>query len=258
MSGITCDAIRAVALDPGARPGDWTARPEVADHLRDCADCRDWLGLFGAGERAWAGEPDGSLADSVIARTTGIEALLRDLPSLASMDPGPGFAERVLLATSRRPARQRRRARLADAWGALVCRPRFAWEAAYVATVCWVLLFGNPVGALEWSASNIRTVAEQRFGGQVKGLHSDLESWRAKWAPDPASAVGAAPREAQTESPIMRAWQAGAAQVQRATQSVMDVLAGAWARVSDWVGWIVDQLRQPPEEPGARPVRSGQ
>ena len=99
-----------------------------------------------------------------MARTAGVEAVVRDLPLLADMDPGPGFAERVLMATSRKPATEGWRTRVAGAWRAMVRRPRFAWEAAYVATVCWVLVFGNPVGAIEWSATSIRAVARERLG----------------------------------------------------------------------------------------------
>jgi hypothetical protein len=258
MSVITCGMVRAAALDPSERPRDWTTRPGVADHLHGCSDCRDWLDAFGAGERAWANEPAGTLADAVIARTTGVETLLRDLPSLATMDPGLGFAERVLLATSKMQAPQSWRVRLAASWWSLVRRPRFAWEAAYVATVCWVLLFGNPVGALERSAASLRTVAHERFGVQVKDLRTDLESWRAKWAPETARPAGAAPRGAEAVHPIVRAWQAGSKQVERLTVSVMAVLEDVWGRISDWVGWLVDQLRPPRTEPDARPVRSAQ
>jgi hypothetical protein len=102
MSGTTCDTLRAAALDPDAQPRGWTRRPDVAAHLRRCGDCRDWLEAFGAGEQHWAAEPADAFVDSVLARTTGVETLLRDLPSLAEMDPGPGFAERVILATPRR------------------------------------------------------------------------------------------------------------------------------------------------------------
>ncbi len=258
MSGITCESIRAAALDPCERPRDWTTRPGVADHLRSCSDCRDWLDAFGAGERAWANEAAGALADAVIARTTGVEALLRDLPSLAMMNPGPGFAERVLLATSKRQAPQSWRVRLAASWWSLVRRPRFAWEAAYVATVCWVLLFGNPVGALERSASSLRTVAHERFGVQVKDLRSDLESWRARWAPDAAPQSGAASRGAEAVHPIVRAWQAGSTQVQGMLRSVTDALERAWGRLGDWIGRIMDGLFPRRTEPEARPVRSAQ
>jgi len=176
MSGMTCDDVRAAALDPGLQPRDWMRRPEVDAHLRRCEQCRDWLEAFGAGEHLWAAEPADSFADAVLARTAGVEALLAELPSLAEMDPGPGFVARVLLATSQRPAASGWLDRWADAWRALVRRPRFAWEAAYVATVCWVLIFGNPVGAWEWSASNIGSVAWERLGGPVNELRADLES----------------------------------------------------------------------------------
>jgi hypothetical protein len=258
MSGTTCDTLRAAALDPDAQPRGWTRRPDVAAHLRRCGDCRDWLEAFGAGEQHWAAEPADAFVDSVLARTTGVETLLRDLPSLAEMDPGPGFAERVILATSRRPAAAGWGVRWVDAWRALVRRPRFAWEAAYVATVCWVLIFGNPVGAWEWSASNIGAMAQQRLGGPVKELRADLESWRARWTPDPAVPEGAAQGRADEVHPVVRAWQAATEQIQRVTAYVVNGLQRAWTAIGDWVASLAQQIWPPPAEPQAGPARSTQ
>ena len=163
MSGITCDQIRTMGLDPGASPADWASRHEIASHIEHCADCQDWMRDFAVAARAWTSCPADAFTDQVLARTSGLEAVLRDLPLLAELDPGPGFAERVFLATSNTPEPRGWRARAAAAWWALVRRPRFAWEAAYVVTVCWVLVFGNPVSAIEWSAANLGTVARDRL-----------------------------------------------------------------------------------------------
>jgi hypothetical protein len=258
MSGMTCDDVRAAALDPGLQPRDWMRRPEVDAHLRRCEQCRDWLEAFGAGEHLWAAEPADSFADAVLARTAGVEALLAELPSLAEMDPGPGFAQRVLLATSQSPAAAGWRVRWAGAWRAVVRRPRFAWEAAYVATVCWVLIFGNPVGAWEWSASNIGAVARERLGGPVKELRTDLESWRARWAPEPAAAPGAVRQQADAVPPALRAWQAAVERIQRGAAYVADALEHAWTSIGEWVAWLVQQIWPPPAEPQPSPVRSSQ
>jgi len=256
MSGMTCDSVRAAALDPGTHPRDWMRRPEVDAHLRRCENCRDWIEAFGAGEHLWAAEPAEAFADSVLARTAGVEALLAELPSLAEMDPGPGFAERVLVATSRRPAAARWRVRWAEAWRAVVRRPRFAWEVAYVATVCWVLIFGNPVGAWEWGASNIGAIAQERLGGPVNELRTDLESWRARWAPEPAAAPGAARQQVDHVHPALRAWQAGAERIQRGAAYVFDALKHAWTSIAEWVASLVQQMWPPPAEPQASPARS--
>jgi hypothetical protein len=258
MTGITCDHVRAAALDPETAPLDWMRRPEVAAHIRQCPACRDWLDAFAAGERVWATEPADDFAAGVIARTAGLDAVLRDLPLLAEMDPGQDFTARVLALTSQAPAAERWRARWADGWRAIVRRPRFAWEAAYVATVCWVLVFGNPVGAIEWSASNIGTVAREHLGGPVKQLRADLETWRASLGPDPAAATGQ-PTDGQAAAPPpVRAWQAATDWARRLATPVVDALRLAWGSVARWIEWLVDQVAPPPTEPQADQVRSPQ
>ena len=257
MSGVTCDQIRAATLDPGASPRDWTRLPEAAAHVRHCAACQDWLEAFAAGEQAWTSVPAADFTDQVIVRTAGLEAVLRDLPRLADMDPGPGFTERVLWATSMKPDPVGWRARASGAWRAVVRRPRFAWEAAYVATVCWVLVFGNPVGAIEWSTSNIGAVARERLGPPVRELRSDLESWRATLKPEPAPARGI-PAGAQADSspPVLRAWQAAAEWVRGAATSAAAAFSTAWERIVEWFARVFGEPPTTPTEPPADPARS--
>jgi hypothetical protein len=259
MSSVTCEQVRAAALDPGTAPGAWIPGPETALHIRQCPACQDWLDAFAAGEHAWAAESADLFAAEVIARTAGADAILADLPLLADMDPGPGFAERVLMATSKRPAPAGWRARVSGTWQSLVRRPRFAWEAAYVATVCWVLVFGNPVGAIEWSASNIGVVAREHLGGPVKEFRADLETWRNRLAPEPVPAGGAAagPQAAATP-PMVRAWQAATDPLRGLAASVVDALTRAWDRVAGWIEWLMAQVAPPPTEPRADPARSRQ
>ena len=260
MSAITCDQLRAGILDPGTLPGDWARRPEAAGHIRTCPACQDWLDAFTAGEQAWAAEPANDFATQIIARTAGVEAVLRDLPLLADMDPGAGFTERVLRATSRKPAPQGWRARVSGAWRALVRRPRFAWEAAYVATVCWVLVFGNPVGAIEWSATNIGAVARERLGPPVKELRADIETWRARIAPEPRPAQQAAPAGAMVEPvpPVVRAWQSAAAWLRNLTTPVVEAFRLTWESVAAWFESPAGQPPGTPTEPRADAARSPQ
>ena len=259
MSAITCDQVRVEVLEPGAEPGGGTRRPEIAAHVRQCVSCQDWLDAFAAGAQAWASVAADAFTEQVIARTSGVEAVLRDLPLLADMDPGPGFTERVLLATSERTVPEGWRARAAGTWRNLVRRPRFAWEAAYVATVCWVLLFGNPVGAIEWSAANIGTVARARLGAPVEELRGDLETWRARLAPEPSPAVdSAASRPGERVPPVMQAWQAAADWVRRVSSSFIDAIARAWDAVAARLGGPEDQEARPSTEPPADPARSHQ
>lgn len=257
MRPHTCETVRAAALDPVALTHDWMRRPDVADHLQRCPECRDWLAAFAAGDQAWASERADAFVDSVLARTSGVDAVLADLPLLAEMDPGPGFADRVLRATSHRPAPAGWRARWTDGWQALVRRPRFAWEAAYVATVCWVLVFGNPVGAIEWSATSLGAAARAHLGSPASEFRADLESWRARYGPDPAAPSAAPGQAAESTPPVVRAWQAAAGWIQRVTLSVIDVLEHAWAGVTDWFAEPAGQA-PPPGEPPPGPARSSQ
>jgi hypothetical protein len=257
MSGITCDQIRAVGLDPGASPADWASRPDIAAHIEHCADCQDWMNDFAAGARAWAALPAGEFADQVLARTSGLEAVLRDLPWLAELDPGPGFAERVLLATSDKPAATGWRARAAAAWWALVRRPRFAWEVAYVVTLCWVLAFGNPVSAIEWSAANISTVARERLVPPVREMRADLEAWRASLAPEPQPAgQGTAGPQADASAGV-RIWQATVEWLRQASSSVVEVIVRAWDAVAALLGAEPGDAG-PSTEPRDGPARSRQ
>jgi len=257
MTGITCDGIRAAALDPGTQPGDWVRRPDAAAHVRSCTACQDWLDAFSAGDRAWASVPADDFAERVVARTAGVEAVLRDLPLLAEMDPGAGFTERILQHTSRRVAPAGWRARASAAWGGLVRRPRFAWEAAYVATVCWVLVFGNPVGAIEWSATNIGAAAREHLAPPVKELRADIELWRTRLAPPAVPGQsGAVGPQAEAASPAARAWQAMAEWLRLTTSSFIDAIARAWDSVAALIGGPADEAAPPPGEPPADPARS--
>ena len=258
MSASICDQVRAAALDPGTVSADWARRPEIAAHLRCCPSCQDWLDAFAAGERVWEAVLAAAFTERVVARTSGLAAVLGELPSLAEMDPGPGFTERVLLATSMKPAPQGWRARVADAWLALVRRPRFAWEAAYVATVCWVLVFGNPVGAIEWGATNIGVVARERLGPPVKELRADLETWRGRLAAEPARGQGAAAGPRADVPPVVRAWQTSANLLRDMTTPVVEAFRLAWESVAGWFKSLVGQPSGPPTEPQADAVRSPQ
>lgn len=258
MSAITCDQARALMLDPEGSTADVARRPDLAAHVAGCAGCQDWRNAFQRGALAWAEVPAADFTDEVLARTTGLEAVVRDLPLLAEMDPGPGFAERVLLATSKHPAADGWRARAAAAWWALVRRPRFAWEVAYVATVCWVLVFGNPVGAIEWSAANLGTVARERLAPPVRELRADLDAWRAKLAPPPAAASGSAEvRDAVASSAADRLWEAAVDWLRRTSSSIVDAVARAWDALAALAGDQPDNAA-PATEPRDAPPRSRQ
>lgn len=138
-SGAACERARE-RLAPLVDPSEDGPLPEAERavlelHLEACADCR--------------------------ALRAELVALGEDLPRLAELDPGPGFVEGVLARTSHRRAAAARLAerlrRLGDRLGSgllprLVRRPRFAWEAAYVAVLLLTPLIasaGSPDAAAQ-------------------------------------------------------------------------------------------------------------
>jgi hypothetical protein len=105
----------------------------VADHLAHCAGCRQ-------------------LAETM-------SALRTPLREMAEIDPGPEFTAMVMRATSgtlglepAAPDRARAVSRIlergVELWRRWSARPRFALEAAYVATVILIVLFGTPLSPL--------------------------------------------------------------------------------------------------------------
>lgn len=114
-SGSACGAAgeRLAGLMDGALAD--AERELVLLHLEDCAACEE----LAATMRWMSGR----------------------LPSLAEIDPRAGFTEAVMRRTARRPTRTGLAA-LKDRWAALMARPRFTWEAAYVGALVVWLLFG--------------------------------------------------------------------------------------------------------------------
>lgn len=133
-AGGACDRARMLVASAADGPIPTVDAALLQGHLGACHDCR----VF---EADWA-------------------AIGVALPAMAIVEPGPAFTASVLAATSRRPPRARWAAQTAAAWRALVSRPRFAWEAAYVCTLCWLLVFGNPIRAFDWTTARLGAVSE--------------------------------------------------------------------------------------------------
>lgn len=102
--------------------------------------------------------------------------LATDLPALAGAEADERFVAGVLERTSgrRRPAR-RWAARLAAAWGETVRRPRFAWEAAYVATFVLALLFVTPASPLAGVQRTALDLAVARPAAELREPVARLE-----------------------------------------------------------------------------------
>jgi hypothetical protein len=96
-------------------------RQLVATHLEHCADCAELSQALGE-----------------------LKVLL---PELAVETPDSRFVSDVMAATTLKPRSARWIERLLDFFACQAQRPRFSWEAAYLATLLLVLLFGNPFSA---------------------------------------------------------------------------------------------------------------
>jgi len=124
-SGSACDRARELICDRADGALEALDDELLRGHLDDCHECEAL-----------------SLA---LARLPG------DLAAMSMLVPDDRFVDDVLDATSYRPGRWEELAsRVARGWAALVERPRFAWEAAYVGAVAlWILggAFGAPLRA---------------------------------------------------------------------------------------------------------------
>ncbi len=151
-SGPPCDRAESLlcAWLDGETAG--TDRDLMAAHLDHCAHCR---GLAAAMTR-----------------------LAAELPELAELRPDPGFVEAVLAATL--PVRVRLRRWWAAVWPQWVRRPRFASEAAFVATMALVIVFatpGSPLEAVPTKALELaRTDPTARLEAPVAQLGARLEA----------------------------------------------------------------------------------
>ncbi len=200
---------------------------EIVRHLEECADCSELCAALAAGRKD-AEDPElserilartsGAACDSATARLCAwsdgeldpVEADLVDghlhhcsecaglaralaqlqveLPRLAKVDPGPAFLENVLSRTSRRARPEPFGARLAARLVQLLDRPRFALEAAFVATailVFPVLIPGSPLAEVPERALDVlrKPPTQSRLVlGQARTKISDLGSTLASGA----------------------------------------------------------------------------
>jgi hypothetical protein len=127
----------------------------LGTHHQSCGDCRAWFRTY------VEGLADSDRAASVGDMVVSLAWIAKRLPELAEVDPGPFFTVRVLAATSRRPARTRLAERWSRTWAALIARPRFAIEAAYVLTLVLVLVAGNPIAAFDRTTARIEPTRAQ-------------------------------------------------------------------------------------------------
>lgn len=175
-SGSPCGQAESLLCDwlDGAIAG--ADRELMGAHLDSCGNCR--------------------ALSSVMAR------LQTELPKLAELQPDPGFVEAVLAATL--PVRVRLRRWWAAVWPRWVRRPRFASEAAFVATMALVLVFatpGSPLAAVPTKALVLaRTDPTIQLEAQLEAPVAALEESFTTRVKEPLST-----HYAQTEARVL-AW----------------------------------------------------
>lgn len=149
----------------------------VEGHLAACPRCRQLACLLEDEANGTLAVPVG-LAEGVLARTIdrdgiacALHRLARELPELASVDVDERFTAEVMAATAR--AQRRRPAQRAAAlWRALVQRPRFALEGAYVFGVAAFLLVGLPGAPLAAVPRN----AIERLDTTISAVATEAEA----------------------------------------------------------------------------------
>jgi anti-sigma factor RsiW len=139
-----------------------------------CADAGQMLcdyvdGQFGEADRALVRchlercEQCGRLAGA-------LRMLQGVLPRMAEVEPGSGFTESVLRATSKAesPLRKRYRNRRSAWWHRLTQRPAFPWEAAYAGCLLIIAIFGNPAVPFLEGSGQIAPYAHRVYGGVME------------------------------------------------------------------------------------------
>jgi hypothetical protein len=176
---------------------------------------------------------------------------LAGLPALAEMDPGPGFVPAVLARTSGRTARATWVDHARAAWQVVVRRPRFAWETAYVCTLCWLLVFGHPVAAFDWTTARVSAAAATAVPERLQSARGHVRALKDQLVVDVTRTAGGVVEAGRDRAEAAaRTWQGRAMgwANDRAAAFVDDVVA-SWRAV---VAWFTGT------EPSSAPVRSSQ
>lgn len=121
--GSPCGRARALISAQSDDPLEKVDTSLLSGHTAHCPSCRSFAAVM-----AW---------------------LPRPLVELAEVDPGEAFTTatlRAMLPWRQRVARRLRN--LGEEWMALMRRPRFAWEAAYIGAAIIGLLFAAPISPL--------------------------------------------------------------------------------------------------------------
>ncbi|MGE5359919.1 MAG: zf-HC2 domain-containing protein [Bacteroidales bacterium] len=170
-----------------------------------------------------------------------LAAVLREarevLPTLAEIEPPPGFTTRVLARTSR----AERRSALSEWCVRILARPRASMELAYIGAILIVVLVGNPVMAFRGAEARARrlvgSVPVERITGEL---------------PPKAAAVGVV---ASAVGSLIAQVRAIGVELSNSWLHAKAMVDGAWddvVRAANWVrtlGWK-DLLKAAAPTPG--------
>jgi len=171
------------ASDVTAFPVPPALAASIVEHTSGSA-CERAQGLLVDFVDAALGADDASLVRTHVEHCARCSALRRalvwlekELPELATMDPGPAFTREVVLATVKAPGAPRRPAwheAFTGVWRRLVARPRFAWEAAYVGLLILVALFGTSISPFRAVPSRALAVVQLDPRILVRTAYDDI------------------------------------------------------------------------------------
>jgi anti-sigma factor RsiW len=130
-----------------------------------------------------------------------------ELPRLANVDPPVDFTAAIVAATAGLASRRAAPTRAWNDWlQRLLARPRFAWEAAYVATVVLALIFGSSISPLRHVPSRALAIiqvdpvpAATGAASQLRDLHGSIGDAGSKVWDGTAGRVADAGRQASGE-----------------------------------------------------------
>ena len=110
-----------------------------------------------------------------------LQWLGHELPAMAEIDPGPAFTRAVVANTAGRPVAQTQRGpagreAAADWWARVVARPRFAWEAAYVALLVLVGLFGTSVSPFRGVPSRALAIVQLDPRSAARAVYDGVDT----------------------------------------------------------------------------------
>jgi len=214
-SGSGCERVREQICDfvDGLLPPD--GAQILAMHIENCGEC------------------------AKLARI--LEELRAALPRMAEIDPGPSFTGKVLAVTGQSErSKHERRGALFGWWDALIRRPRFAWEAAYVVALFLVLATGNPalmsmtssapLGDVRGKTRQVWTSATE----ELTGLSTAATSSAAEAAARLSQRVAGNPLQARDSA--SRLWQKG-------YQRAADLASLYSAHLRDWGARVLQMLQ---------------